>query len=66
MPRVLRDQPVLEREVATTFLRWTYMRAVFRQGYWLVASLYLVIDAHLKGIFQCPGRVRNHPANRAS
>lgn len=29
------------------FLRWTGIRAVLHRGYWLVASLYLVVDAHL-------------------
>ena len=51
MPRVPRNRSVLGRDVATTFLRWTYMRAVFHQGYWLVASLYLVVNAHLS-VFQ--------------
>ena len=35
------------RDVATTFLRWTAMRSTLHRGYWLVASLYLVIDADL-------------------
>lgn len=47
MPRALRGLPALGRDVATTFLWWAFMRAVFHQGYWLVASLYFVIDAHL-------------------
>jgi MFS family permease len=34
-------------DVAALFLRWTYLRAVFCRGYWTVASLYLVLDAHL-------------------
>lgn len=34
-------------EVAAVFLRWMGMRAVVHRGYWLVASLYLVVDAHL-------------------
>jgi MFS family permease len=33
--------------VAATFVRWMYLRALFHQGYWLVTSLYLVVDAHL-------------------
>jgi MFS family permease len=33
--------------VATTFLRWTFLRAVFHRGYVLVSSLYFVINAHL-------------------
>jgi predicted MFS family arabinose efflux permease len=36
-----------DRDVAATFLRWTCMRAVFHRGYWLVTSLYLVIEADL-------------------
>ena len=35
------------RDVAATFVRWTCMRAVFHRGYWLVTSLYLVVDADL-------------------
>jgi hypothetical protein len=34
-------------DVATTFLRWAWMRALSFRGYWLVTSLYLVIDADL-------------------
>lgn len=34
-------------DVTTVFLRWMGMRAVLHRGYWLVASLYLVVDAHL-------------------
>lgn len=33
--------------LAIVFLRWAAMRAALHRGYWLVASLYLVIDAHL-------------------
>jgi MFS family permease len=36
-----------ERDVAATFIRWTCMRAVFHRGYWLVTSLYLVVEADL-------------------
>ncbi len=35
------------RDVAVTFLRWTFLRAVFHRGYVLVSGLYFVIDAHL-------------------
>lgn len=35
------------RDIATTFLRWAAMRAISFRGYWLVTSLYLVIDADL-------------------
>jgi len=47
MLRVARNQSVRGRDVATAFLRWTYLRAVFHRGYVLVSSLYFVIDAHL-------------------
>src|SRR5438309_12032507 len=33
--------------VETTFLRWTFLRAVFHRGYVLVSSLYFVVNAHL-------------------
>jgi MFS family permease len=33
--------------VATTFLRWTFMRAMFHKGYVLVSGLYFVINARL-------------------
>lgn len=36
-----------ELDAATSFLRWTFMRAVFHRGYVLVSSLYFVIDGHL-------------------
>jgi MFS family permease len=39
-----------DRDVATLFIRWTCMRAVFHRGYWLVASLYLVVDADLSAL----------------
>jgi len=42
-----RGGPVLGRDVARTFLRWTYLRAVCHRGYVLVSSLYFVVDAHL-------------------
>ncbi len=34
-------------DITAVFLRWMGMRAVLHRGYWLVASLYLVVDAHL-------------------
>jgi MFS family permease len=34
-------------DITTVFLRWMGMRAVLHRGYWLVTSLYLVVDAHL-------------------
>lgn len=36
-----------EPDIAAIFLRWTWMRAVFHRGYWLVTSLYLVVEADL-------------------
>jgi MFS family permease len=33
--------------VASTFLRWTFLRSVFHRGYVLVSGLYFVITAHL-------------------
>jgi len=45
--RANRGGPIFGRDVATTFLRWTYLRAVFHCGYVLVSSLYFVIDAQL-------------------
>lgn len=32
---------------AAVYLRWIWWRAVFHNGWWLVASVYLVADAHL-------------------
>jgi MFS family permease len=34
-------------DVARRFLRWTFLRAVFHQGYNLTANLYFVLDARL-------------------
>jgi hypothetical protein len=34
-------------DVAGTFLRWTFLRAVFHRGYVLVSGLYFVITARL-------------------
>jgi MFS family permease len=47
MPRVLRNPPPDGDETATTFLRWTYMRAASHRGYVLVSSLYFVVTAQL-------------------
>src|SRR6266487_917461 len=44
---ILRKRPVDRRDVVTTFLRWTYLRAVFHRGYVLASGLYFVVDAHL-------------------
>ena len=35
------------RDIARTFIRWTFTRAVFHRGWWLVTSLYLVVVADL-------------------
>ena len=45
--RASRGRPVLGRDVASTFLRWTYLRAVCHRGYVLVSGLYFVVDAQL-------------------
>ncbi len=45
--RLLRKRPVDGRDVATTFLRWMYLRAVFHRGYVLTSGLYFVVAAHL-------------------
>src|SRR4051794_9936977 len=34
-------------DVATLFLRWIFIRAIFHRGWWLVTSLYLVVEANL-------------------
>ncbi|MGD9890808.1 MAG: MFS transporter [Dehalococcoidia bacterium] len=34
-------------DIATIFLRWSSSRAALHRGYWLVTSLYLVVDAGL-------------------
>jgi MFS transporter, DHA3 family, tetracycline resistance protein len=47
MARVLRNFPAVRADVATTFLQWTFMRAVFHRGYVLAAFLYFVVEAHL-------------------
>jgi MFS family permease len=31
----------------TVYSRWTWCRAVLHRGWWLVTSVYLVVDAHL-------------------
>lgn len=35
------------RDLTTTFVRWTGLRAVFHRGYVLTAGLYFVVTAHL-------------------
>jgi MFS family permease len=39
--------PAAGPDVATTFLRWTFLRAMAHKGYVLVSGLYFVIDARL-------------------
>jgi MFS family permease len=39
--------PAPEPDVAAIFLRWSTLRTAFHRGYWLVTSLYLVVDADL-------------------
>ena len=36
-----------DRDVATTFIWWSSIHAVFHRGWWLVTSLYLVVEADL-------------------
>jgi MFS family permease len=44
---VFRKRPFARSDVATTFLRWKYLRAVFHRGYVLTSGLYFVVIAHL-------------------
>lgn len=37
-------------DLAAVFLRWIGLRSAAHRGYWLVASLYLVVDAHLSAL----------------
>lgn len=41
------NRPPDASDAAAAFLRWSWMCAALHRGYWLVASLYLVIDARL-------------------
>ena len=34
-------------DLDTVFVRWTWCRAALHRGWWLVTSVYLVVDAHL-------------------
>jgi hypothetical protein len=36
-----------EKNLDAIYVRWTWCRAVLHRGWWLVASVYLVVDAHL-------------------
>ena len=38
---------MINYDIASVFVRWSTARAVLHRGYWLVASLYLVLDADL-------------------
>lgn len=33
--------------LAAAYVRWTFLRAIFHRGWWLVTSLYLVVEANL-------------------
>jgi MFS family permease len=44
---VFRGRLAAGPDVATTFLRWTYLRAVFHRGYVLASSLYFVVHDRL-------------------
>src|SRR5256885_13166372 len=44
---MLHKRPSDGRDVAMTFLRWRYLRAVFHRGSVLTSSLYFVVNAHL-------------------
>jgi MFS family permease len=46
-PRAWHGNRVPEPDVAATFLRWTWMRAVFHRGYGLVSGLYFVVHDRL-------------------
>jgi hypothetical protein len=41
------EHPTRVPDIVVTFLHWTWMRALLHRGYWLVTSLYLVLDAGL-------------------
>jgi hypothetical protein len=38
---------VLLADLDTVFARWVWCRAVLHRGWWLVASVYMVVDARL-------------------
>jgi MFS family permease len=38
-----------EPDLARIYVRWIWWRAVLHRGWWLVTSVYLVVDAHLTG-----------------
>lgn len=37
-------------DVAAVFLRWVFLRAILHRGWWLVTSLYLVVEADLAAL----------------
>src|SRR5947207_1863380 len=39
--------PTRGSDIARHFVRWSWLRAALHSGYWLVTSLYLVLDAGL-------------------
>ena len=39
--------------MVTVFVRWTRLRAVLHNGWWLVTSVYLVVDAGLSPLSSC-------------
>lgn len=40
---------LLESDPAAVYLRWIWWRALLHRGWWLVTSVYLVVDARLSG-----------------
>ena len=42
-------RPLLGTDPASVYLRWIWWRAVLHRGWWLVTSVYLVVDARLSG-----------------
>jgi hypothetical protein len=46
-PRALRGSTVPRPDIAATFLRWTFLRAVFHRGYVLTSALYFVVHDRL-------------------
>jgi MFS family permease len=52
MPALRRRRPalnLLESDPAAVYLRWIWWRALLHRGWWLVTSVYLVVDARLSG-----------------
>lgn len=40
-------RPIRGSDISTHFVRWSWLRSALHSGYWLVTSLYLVLDAGL-------------------